>query len=222
MREFYNEKIKNIHASQELINTTLGKIHQEQNKIRKKNRIKNNIIKFSLPMVAAAIIIFSIQPQFEGEFVYNKMPNMSFVSQEKQVVMGEYYKEKIDVDEYENYIKVELAQLMTECNLKAKKIELKYQNDSMEIMDDEGLFTSIGEKSKISLRISKNKNLISQGINDFKTSKYCGKEILLAINEDENMIIAMGNGDNVSYYIKGTNIDKNEFEKKIKKILKYL
>lgn len=222
MKEFYNEKIKNIHASQELINITLEKIYQEQNKIKKKNRIRNNIIKFSIPMVAAAIIIFSIQPQFEDSFVYNKMPNMSFISQKNQVTMGEYYKEKIDVDEYEDYINIDLGRLMIECNLKVKKIELKYESDDMEIMDDEGLFTSVGEKSKISLRISKNKNLISQGTEDFTISKYGGKEILLAINEDENMIIAMGTGDKVSYYIKGTNIEKDEFEKKIKKILKYL
>ena len=118
------------------------------------------IIGFSVPAIIAASVFFLINLKQENEFIYNKVPNMSFSAQKMRIFDEGINKEKIHMDEYADYTKIDIQKVLDECGLKNKKNEIEYLVENNEIVSDEGLFTSVKGKGKITLRISKEKNYI--------------------------------------------------------------
>ena len=178
MKEQYQQEIEKIHAPQELINRTLQRINQEEK--NKKVKRKKIIIKSSIPAILAAMILITIKIQPENEFIYNEIPNMSFVSQ-KQNFFWETGKEKISVKEYMEYIKIDIDEFMEQCDLKKEKIEVVYDDDR--VVNDEGVFSYQYGKSKVIVRLSKNKELIPEDMQELKISEINGRDVWVVSNE---------------------------------------
>ena len=222
----YRKHVSDIHAPESLINTTLERIHEEQQTTittgHSKKRKKSNIVKFAVPvMAAAAALIVVTQLPSENTLTYNTVPDMAFRTGEISIDFGTFEENKeIAAEEYSDYLGVEVDALFEGMELTKADIEVRYDTKGRMIIEDESTLHYQSAEGKIVLECSRTKDMIPDVLKQEEVSSIAGNELWLAINEQESILTAAGEVNEVSYCIRAEGMDKKQFEKIMKNFFK--
>lgn len=223
----YRKHVSDIHAPESLINTTLERIHTEQqveieNSHGKKHK-KSTIAKFAVPALAAAAAVMIVVTQLpdQNTLIYNTVPDMAFRTGDISIDFGTFVESKeISAEEYSNYLGVDVEGLFDGMELTKTDIEVSYDTKGSVITDDEGTLHYRSAESKIVLECSKTKDMVPEVLKQEEVSSIEGNDVWLAVNEQESVLTAAGKINGISYYIHAESMDKKQFEKIIKNFLK--
>ena len=223
----YRKHVGDIHAPESLINTTLERIHEEQqaeiNNSHSKKQKKSNIIKFAVPVFAAAAAVMIVVTQLpdQNTLIYNTVPDMAFRTGDISIDFGNFAETKeISVKEYSDYLGVEIDGIFDGMELTKTDIEVSYDVKGRTITDDEGTLHYQSSEESIVLECSGTKDMVPQVLKQEEVSCIDGNDVWLAVNEEESVLTAAGKINGLSYYIRAEGMDKKQFEKVIKNFLK--
>lgn len=225
----YRKHVSDIHAPESLINTTLERIHTEQQaemKVqRHKKHGKSNIIKLAVPALAAAaaVMIFVTKLPDGNTLIYNTVPDLAFRTGDISVDFGIFAENKeMSAEEYSDYLGVELDALFEGMELTKADIEVRYDAKGRLITDDEGILHYRSSEGSVILECSMTKDMIPEVLKQGEVSCIDGNDVYLAVNEQESVLTAAGKTNDFSYYIRAEGMDKRQFEKMIKYVFKKL
>lgn len=223
----YRKHVSEIHAPESLINTTLERIHEEQQTTittgYSKKRKKSNIVKFAVPVMAAAAAALIVVTQLPSEntLTYNTVPDMAFRTGDISIDFGTFEEKKeISAEEYSDYLGVEVEALFEGMELTKADIEVRYDTKGRMIIEDESTLHYQSAEGKIVLECSRTKDMIPDVLKQEEVSSIAGNELWLAINEQESILTAAGEVNEVSYCIRAEGMDKKQFEKIMKNFFK--
>lgn len=220
----YRKHVSDIHAPESLINNTLEQIHVRQQAEMKnssvKKRKKSNIIKFAVPALsaAAAVMILVTQMPDRNNLIYNTVPDMAFRAGDISISFGAFTEsDEISAEKYSEYLGVEVDGLFEGMEFTEADIEVSYDEKGGLITDDEAELNYRSSERRIVMECSMTKNMIPEVMEQGEVSCIDGNDVWLAVNEQENILMAAGEVNGISYYIHAEGMNQKQFEKILKK-----
>lgn len=225
----YRKYVDEIHAPESLINTTLERVHLEQQTgegagVDKKHKA-GNIIKFATPVVAAAAVAVLVVTQLpqKNMLIYNSVPDTAFRTGNILIDFGTFTDGKtITAEEYSEYLGINLDELINGMELVNTDIEISYDIKGKNIVSDEGTLYYESEEGSIIVELSKTKDIVPKVLRSTEESMVDGYSLWVAESDQNDTLIAAGKKDNISYYIRAERVPKKQFEKVLKGLINIL
>lgn len=218
----YRDRVNAQHAPQELIEQTIQSIHKvnpavdqislpEDEKKLHRQKVKRRIaaVTAAAACFAACLIIYmgiSGQPRFS----YNQVSDIMFRDR-----LPETNIEEIDQQEYEEYLGTELMKMPSEYELVTSKIYVKYDEESRNILADEGTFYLYpeAEGSVVILKTSKSGLEIPEELLSGEGTEINGTTVYVGENPQNKQLLAAFHQEDVEYYLICNDMSKKQFEK---------
>lgn len=219
--ESYKKELEQLHASPELIESTLQLMKQEKVRIdqEKKARTKKNIVKLTTAvasMAAVAAIAIAVT-QNANHLVYQEMPET-----EIRTTIENKEESTMSVGEYSDYLGIPFASLISNELPVRTEIAVTFAEDSDQVQSDRAVLTYNLDGKQVYVTLSGTSEVASEDLLEGKSNEIKGNEVYLGNTTDESKMYAAGTRNDISYQIQANDMSKKQFEKLVKDFLKNL
>ncbi|MCR4745413.1 MAG: hypothetical protein K5894_09325 [Lachnospiraceae bacterium] len=207
MNEYKND-IENIHASEELIQKTLDRVRAEENKEYKEKKKSAKIVKISSAIAlsaAAVLLVVNLSMLNKSDYFINEIDQMEVRTEMSGLFTPtkEESEDEMSESEFNSYIGID-----------CQKFFSSVEYEKSDISSETGKFYYRSGEEIVTVKLSKNTDLLPENMKTLKTTEINGIEIYLA--EDKKNYYAAGSNNGINYFITFGNTDEKQFKKLIK------
>lgn len=226
MEERYKNYIDQIKAPKDLIEDTIKKVNEAAaiNNLNKESKAislkksKRNRIFYSYLASGTVAAILAIGVGFN---LFSDSVKYTSMSETRIRINSNTDKYKnMSIEEYEKYTNVNLKDLFNEEDVKESRINVVMDEQGVNPVYDEAIIDISTEGKLLTVKLSKYDNIIPNELMDSPESKIGDYKAHFGQDNTGKMLYVAGNNYGINYFVIGKEIEKKEFEEKIKKILK--
>lgn len=214
----YKDNVNAQHAPSELVERTIQRMHEEEqttdvvwHKRKSTNKVTSMV---ALVACLAACLIVYLGIAGMPRFSYTEVSDVMYRDRLPGTNMVEW-----DLEKYETYLGEKLIQMPEKYKMVTSKIYVNYDEESRDVLADEGTFYLEHDGSIVILKTSKSgleipQELLSGVETDINgTMVYAGEDVT-----NHQLVAAFWQGD-VEYYLICHNMSKRQFEIILKSML---
>lgn len=206
----YKKKIDEIHAPESLITATLNRIHEEE-KVQETTKIIKKPHRWigisSMATVAAAIVlaIGLSGSNSRVNLIYNTVPETIV-----RTMSTEQTQDSMDVEEYSDYLGLDIQNLMENAALIKSEIHVVYEGEG--IKEDEGCaYYNVGGE-QVMIRFSKTMVVVPENLVGGEMSEVNGQAILAGVSRNGKEHMAAFEGNGINCFLSSSTMEQQEFE----------